>query len=211
MCGRRSQRPKMCTPAHPIRRQSPSACPTLPQTKREMPDGKCELVLRTVEAANGVPEHKVPVTRRVHDILREVLLVTRTLLRMVPSRRVVIREWQDCAMDLQCLMVTSRRTLRRYALPFFVRHPTAHYALVHGVDTIREQNWQGDATEGVFLCMEGGEHTHQHDMKLVATHTRHSARLRSHDILYCAKLARGLSFRYGYLPPPAHPTPSFHI
>ena len=170
--------------------------------------GQCVRATRMEEGPEGSLD-KVKRLRKEPNILLQVLVTTRKLLQMVPYR-VKVYDWQEVAMRLQCLMITSR-TLGPQAMRWFCRHPTGHYALVHSVDSIKEQNWTGDATEGKFLCMEGGEHTHQVHMGVASKCTRHDPKLRSHDILFWGKLMRGLAIMFGYIPPPTATRASFHF
>ena len=87
-----------------------------------------------------------------------------------------------------------------YGKRFFKRHPSCHYCLVHGMDSVMEQNLAGDATEGRMLASEAGEHTHQLHMVWVQQHCRRTPASRSHDLLHTGKLVRGLGCHMGYIP-----------
>ena len=178
------------------------------EVKEEGPDGKDRLKTTSVVGQDGV-ERRTAVTERVSDLLRDVLSITRDLLQMTVRSRVIIVVWQELAMKLQCRMVTSL-PLRAFAMRYFCRHPSCHYALVHSMDSIREQNAAGDATEGRMLMMEVGEHTHQLHMAYASKACRHSPPQRCYDLLHIGLTLRGLAIRYGYVPVTFSSHASFH-
>ena len=179
-----------------------------PQVKEQGPDGYDRLKMRTVYDADG-SAHPEPETRRCPDILREVLQGCKVLLQMCAQPLVVVAKWQDRAMELQCKMCTSR-SLGRQAREFFCGHPSTHFALVHSVDTLREQNYDGDATEGRMLMMEACEHCHQLHMLYVKKYCRQMAQMRSHDLIHVGQMLRGLSIEFGFCPVCFQARPRFH-
>ena len=162
-----------------------------------MKDDSDRLVMREV-VVDGLPMRE-PDTRREVDLLRTILQTTRRLLGLAANPVVYVHQWQECAMELHCLMVTAE-PVRESGRRFFKRHPTTHFALVHSMDSLKEQNWEGNATEGRLLCLEAGEHMHQLHMNWVQEHCRRTPRYRCHDLLFMGKLVRGLSVTQGFVP-----------
>ena len=178
--------------------------------REELADGKARRKVRYEEDQDGV-SRPVPVTLRVPDILRAALGAAKLLLRMMPQGCVVVREWQGRAMHLQNIMCTAA-PLKQQARAFFKRHATVHYALVHCMDSVREQRAPNavDAVKGRILMLEAGEHTHQLHSRFVTQGCRLSAALRCHDLLYITQLLRGLAIRHGYVPVTYASHASFH-
>ena len=65
------------------------------------------------------------------------MIRTRELFMLSVQRRVVIRQWEDKAMQLHRHMVSG--VLRCHGQNFLIQHPTAHYGLVHPADIMKAQ------------------------------------------------------------------------
>ena len=72
----------------------------------QVKDANDNLVLRDV-VFNGEVVRREPETRVVADLLRDIMDTTRQLLALTAEPLMKVREWQDLAMNLQCLLTTA--------------------------------------------------------------------------------------------------------
>ena len=72
----------------------------------QVKDANDKLKLRDV-VVDGRVVRCEPDTRLVNDLLRDIMDNTRELLGLTPEPLVKVREWQELAMNLQCLMTTA--------------------------------------------------------------------------------------------------------
>jgi len=86
------------------------------------------------EAADGI---KYPATERIAHLLREIFLLTRTLLLMGFERSVGVDDWVRNATQLHRLMVTGR--MGKFGSRYLAGHPALHWGLVHSADVLRAQ------------------------------------------------------------------------
>ena len=159
-------------------------------------DGTCPKLARgTDPSADG--SHPL-VTEHCRDVLRVAFRAGRRLLRM--DSEVVITTYEEQAMQLQRVMVSG--PLGQYGCPFFERHPTIHYQLVHAPDIMKAQQHgypHRRAVVGRLIANEAGENTHLLHALFAGMKCRHSPAGRTEDLVRLQLLLLALEWKDGYV------------